>query len=78
VLSVVFGLYVQQTVAVISTHSRAQHQLAVVQRLARENRRLLREQQALSDPATIQQKARVLGMVRSGERPYVVTGLPGG
>ena len=31
---------------------------------------------SLNDPATIERDARALGMVRAGERPYVVTGLP--
>jgi cell division protein FtsB len=75
VLIVVAGLYVQQGIRLLSTHSEAQHQLDVVQSLARQNRQLAAQQRSLSDPATIQQDARALGMVRPGERPYVVTGL---
>ena len=44
--------------------------------LKRDNARLTQEQRALRDPATIVLDARKLGMVRPGERPYVVTGLP--
>src|SRR5436305_12455163 len=75
VLIVVAGLYVQQGIRLLSTHGEAQHQLAVVQNLARQNRQLAAQQRSLSDPATIQQNARALGMVQPGERPYVVTGL---
>ena len=75
VLIVVAGLYVQQGIRLLSTHSEAQHQLSIVHSLARQNRQLAAQQRSLSDPSTIQQDARALGMVRPGERPYVVTGL---
>ena len=75
VLIVVAGLYVQQGFRLLSTHTQAQHQLDVVQQLARQNRQLAAQQRSLNDPTTIQQDARALGMVRPGERPYVVTGL---
>jgi cell division protein FtsB len=71
----VVGLYVQHTLAYISTKSQADHQQAVVSRLQRQNRALEREQKSLGDPATIVRDARELGMVRPGERPYVITGL---
>ncbi len=74
-VAVVAGLYVQHTLQFLSTRSQAQTQLAVVQRLARENRSLLAQQKTLNDPATIQRTARALGMVKAGERPYVITGL---
>jgi cell division protein FtsB len=76
VLAVVAGLYVQHALAYLSTRSQADAQLTIVHRLTRENARLVREQRALNNPATIEQDARALGMVRTGERPYVVTGLP--
>jgi cell division protein FtsB len=76
VLMVVVGLYVRQGMSLLSTHSQAERQLAIVHRLARENARLTRERDALNDPSTIERDARALGMVRPGEHPYVVTGLP--
>ncbi len=76
-LAVVIGLYVQHALAYFSTRSQADEQQAIVSRLERENAALSREQQALNDPATIQRDARALGMVLPGERPYVITGLPG-
>jgi cell division protein FtsB len=48
-----------------------------VDRLQHENAQLSAQQQALQSPASIQQAARALGMIRPGERPYVVTGLGG-
>jgi hypothetical protein len=77
VLTVVAGLYVKQGLSLLSTHSQAEQQLAIVHRLSHDNAQLLKKQASLNDPATIEREARVLGMVRVGERPYVVTGLPG-
>jgi len=77
VLAVVMGLYVDQGLSLLSVKSQADQQRAIVERLAKQNRQLERQQQALNNPATIQADARELGMVLPGERPYVVTGLPG-
>jgi cell division protein FtsB len=74
VLVAVVGLYVQHTLAYFSTRSQADEQLAIVNRLREDNRVLERQQSQLSDPATIQRDARALGMVKAGERPYVITG----
>ncbi len=76
VLLVVFGVIVQDGINYLSTRAQAAQQRAIVHRLSSENAQLLREQKALGDPATIVRDARALGMVRTGERPYVVTGLP--
>jgi hypothetical protein len=74
VLAVVVGLYVKQAVAYFSVRSQADQQMATTLRLARQNRKLVQEQQLLGDPAAIQREARALGMVRQGERPYVIKG----
>ncbi len=76
VLTVVVGLYIQHTLAYLSTSSQAGQQQMIVDRLARQNRSLERAQKSLADPATIVRDARALGMVRPGERPYVITGVP--
>jgi cell division protein FtsB len=77
VLAVVLGLYVQQGLAYLSVRSQADQQGAAVKRLSRQNTQLAREESALNNPATIVQKARALGMIKPGERPYVVTGPSG-
>jgi cell division protein FtsB len=77
VLAVVMGLYVQHTLSYLSTQSQASRQQAIVSQLERQNAVLVREQRSLSNPATIVRDARALGMVRPGERPYVITGLAG-
>ena len=44
--------------------------------LAEENRELKDRVRALRDPGALEQEARRLGMVRQGERAYVIKGLP--
>jgi cell division protein FtsB len=78
VLAVVLGLYVQQGLAYLSVRSQANQQAAIVRQLSRQNAQLARQEKNLNNPATIVQQARRLGMIKPGERPYVVTGLPGG
>ena len=76
VLAVVAGLYVQQALALFVGPQPGRPAAGARPRLPKQNRQLA-QQQALNNPATILQDARALGMVRPGERPYVVTGLPG-
>jgi cell division protein FtsB len=76
VLCVVAGLYVQQGLAYLSARSQAAQQRAIVQQLQRSNASLRAEQRSLNDPVTILRDARALGMVRVGEHPYEVVGLP--
>ena len=78
VLAVVLGLYIQQGLTLLSVHSQAVQQKAAVMRLAHQNAQLRRDASSLNDPSTIIREARELGMIKPGERPYVVTGLPGG
>ena len=75
-LAVVIGLYAQHTLSYFSTRSQADQQQAIAQNLARQNAQLVKQEQSLNDPATIVHDARALGMVRPGERAYVITGLP--
>lgn len=76
VLTIVVGLYVEHALAYLSVRGQAEQQSAVVRQLIRRNAALAGEQKALLDPETIARDARALGMVRPGERPYVITGLP--
>jgi cell division protein FtsB len=75
-LVVVAGLYVQHTIEYFSARSSADAQHAIVHRLARQNAKLRAQRHALQQPDTIQRYARTLGMVKPGERPYVILGLP--
>jgi cell division protein FtsB len=76
VVAVVAGLYVQRGIAYFSVRSQADQQRAIVQQLSRSNASLRAQQRSLNDPATILSDARALGMVRPGEHPYEITGLP--
>jgi cell division protein FtsB len=77
VLAVVIGLYVEHTLSYVAIRTQADQQQAIVNRLARQNAALIREQKSLNDPATIISEARSLGMVRAGEQPYAITGSGG-
>jgi cell division protein FtsB len=76
VLAVVAGLYVQHALAYMSVRGQAHQQQAIVRSLQRQNAALAAQQRSLRNPATVQREARALGMVRLGEHPYVITGLP--
>jgi cell division protein FtsB len=47
-----------------------------LEELEKENRTLERRVRALRDPGALEREARRLGMVRQGERAYVIEGLP--
>jgi cell division protein FtsB len=76
VLTVVAGLYVKQAMAYLSVRSQSRQQEAIVRTLERQNAALAAQQRSLKNPETVQREARALGMVRMGEHPYVITGLP--
>jgi cell division protein FtsB len=73
---VVAGLYIQHTIEYFSARSTADAQHAIVHRLARQNLTLRAQRRALQQPETIQRYARALGMVKPGERPYTILGMP--
>ncbi len=75
VLAVVAGVYVQDALSYLSARSQAKQQEAIVHRLIGANARLTREQNALNNPATIVDDARQLGMVKAGERSFVILGM---
>ncbi|MFZ0040387.1 MAG: septum formation initiator family protein [Solirubrobacteraceae bacterium] len=75
VFTIVVGLYIEHALSYFSTRAQADQQSAIVDRLARQNAALTRQERSLNDPQTIVLDARRLGMVRQGERPYVITGM---
>jgi cell division protein FtsB len=78
VLVAILGLYVGPARSYFATRSQAAEKRQVVEGLQRENRRLKQRAAALRGTAAIEREARRLGMVRPGERAYVVKGLPAG
>ena len=77
VLAAVVALYVKPTVTWVGTWREANDRQAQVAALEKRNRALKVRRAELRSPGTIEREARRLGMVRPGERPYVVQGLPG-
>jgi cell division protein FtsB len=54
----------------------ASHQAQELDELKEEKRKLDRRLRALRDPGALEREARRLGMVRVGERSYVIENLP--
>jgi cell division protein FtsB len=68
--------YVGPARSLLSTWQDSNAKRAQVQALEREHEVLVRRARALRDPRTVETEARRLGMVRPGERSYVVRELP--
>lgn len=76
VLAGVVYLYIGPTSNWISTYRESQARKAVVAELRAENERLKARRAELRKPETLEAEARRLGMVRAGEKPFIVEGLP--
>jgi cell division protein FtsB len=77
VLLGVVALYVGPSLSFVSTYREAKARRGDVRSLQAENARLRARRQALKDPRTLEREARRLGLVKPGERPFIVKGLPG-
>jgi len=73
---VVLLLYVNPAVNYVKTWQTANAKRDEVNRLQAQNKRLRARKAAMKQPATLEHEARALGMVRPGERAYVIRGLP--
>jgi cell division protein FtsB len=78
VLAFVLLLYVGPAKSWWSTWNQAKDKRAEVQSLQVENQRLRREKRQLKLPSSLEREARAQGMVRRGERSFVLEGLPKG
>lgn len=76
VLAVVVLLYAAPLQRWLTQRETADRHAAEVRRLEAENALLERRAQELVRPQAIEREARRLGMVREGERAYVIQGLP--
>jgi cell division protein FtsB len=74
VLTAVVGLYAERALSYFSTHAQASQARAEYVQLAGQHHALQAQQRSLTNPATIVQRARELGMTRVGEQPYAITG----
>lgn len=58
--------------SLISAHAQAHHEISLVSKLSASNHRLEARSRELSEKSWIIQAARGLGMIKAGERPYVI------
>jgi hypothetical protein len=77
VMAALLYLYLSAGIRVFSTWHEARRNSALVSTLERQNRQLRSEHVSLLRPSTVVREARLLGMDKPGEQPYVVQGLPG-
>jgi len=78
VLLVLVYLYAGPARSYWDTMRQAKARRAEVAELKRENARLRARRDALRGPSALAREARRLGMVKPGERPYVISHLPKG
>ena len=76
VAALVVYLYVGPTANWVTTLRESKHRNRELAALKREHRRLVAHRDSLRKPQTLETEARSLGMVRAGERAYVISGLP--
>ncbi len=72
----VLYLYIGPAATWVSTYREAERKRDEVAALKAENRRLLDRRKDLRDPASLEREARRLGMVKAGEKAYVIRGAP--
>jgi cell division protein FtsB len=75
VFALVLYLYIGPAVRWVSTYREAGRQRAAVAELRAENHRLRERKRELSAPSALETEARKLGMVKAGERAYIIEGL---
>jgi cell division protein FtsB len=76
VFCLVLYLYIGPALNWIGTYREAARQRATVATLRAQHARLSAQARALKAPGALEREARALGMVKAGERAYVVQGLP--
>ena len=75
VFALVLYLYVGPALSWIKTYREAGRQRGQVAELRAENARLRERKAELSAPGALEREARRLGMVKAGERAYIVRGI---
>ena len=76
VFALIVYLYIGPARTWLATYDEAKRQRAQVAQLKAENARLREAKRALQGADALEREARELGMVRAGERAYVIEGLP--
>ena len=76
VLALLVLLYIKPASSYVSTWKESKQRKEEVRRLERENAALRARRTALRNDDALELEARRLGMVKPGERAYVIKGLP--
>ena len=76
VLALVVYLYIGPLASWVSTYQESKDRKAQVAKLEAANAKLRARRADLRKTSTLEGLARAQGMVRSGEKPYVLSGLP--
>jgi hypothetical protein len=76
VLAALVYLYLSAGIHMFSTWRESHRDGAAVATLEHEHRLLSSQHEALSKPSMLEQEARQLGMMKHGEQPYAISGLP--
>jgi cell division protein FtsB len=76
VLLFVVTLYIGPSIHLVETWQEAKQRRAEATELSRQNDALRARRAALRDPRTLEREARRLGLVKPGERAYIVRRLP--
>jgi len=69
-------LYLSAGIRMFSTWRQERSDRSAVVAMERENRLLVHQHEVLSRQGTLEAEARGLNMMRTGEQPYIVSGLP--
>ncbi len=75
VFALVLYLYIGPAVRWVQTYREAARHREAVAELQAENQRLRARKTELSAPGALEREARRLGMVKAGERAYIIEGL---
>jgi hypothetical protein len=76
VLIVLAYLYLSAGVHLFKTWREAHGESAKVAAMQREHKTLQRQHEALASPGAVEAQARKLGLMKHGERPYIISNLP--
>ena len=76
VLVVILGLYISPVKHWLEQSRTAEEQRAELEQLERENARLSERARELRRPDALEREARKLGMIKQGERPFVIVNPP--
>jgi cell division protein FtsB len=76
VFAFVLYLYIGPAARWMTPYHQAKQKRAEVATLHAENLKLRAQERALRQPSSLEREARNLGMVKAGEKAYVIEGLP--